>query len=93
MADIDADTKGDLNTKLKLALSELPKLGIKGVVQGDFLYAKEDLKEVDIDGEPHITFHPNTIVYAVPKSSELGKAILGSKVGVVWHTVYRGSCV
>ena len=90
-ADIDADTSGDLNTKLKLALAELPKLGIKGVVQGDFLYAKEDLKVVDIEGEPHITFHPNTIVYAVPKNSELGKQILGSKLGVVWHTTYRGS--
>ena len=89
-ADIDADTSGDLNTKLKLALAELPKLGIKGVIQGDFLYAKEDLKEVDIDGEPHITFHPNTIVYAVPKKSDIAKQILGSKIGVVWHTVYRG---
>lgn len=89
-ADIDADTSGDLNTKLKMALAELPKLGIKGVIQGDFLYAREDLKTVDIDGEPHITFHPNTIVYAVPKNSELGKEILGSKIGVVWHTVYRG---
>ena len=89
-ADIDADTSGDLNTKLKLALAELPKLGIKGVIQGDFLYAREDIKEVDIDGEPHITFHPNTIVYAVPKKSELAKQILGSKIGVVWHTVYRG---
>lgn len=90
-ADVDADTKGDLNIKLKLALAELPKLGIKGVVQGDFLYAKEDLKVVDIEGEPHITFHPNTIVYAVPKDSKLGKQILGSKIGVVWHTTYRGS--
>lgn len=90
-ADVDADTSGDLNIKLKLALAELPKLGIKGVVQGDFLYAKEDLKVVDIEGEPHITFHPNTIVYAVPKNSEIGKQILGSKIGVVWHTTYRGS--
>lgn len=90
-ADVDADTSGDLNTKLKLALAELPKLGIKGVVQGDFLYAKEDLKVVDIEGEPHITFHPNTIVYTVPKNSDLGKQILGSKLGVVWHTTYRGS--
>jgi hypothetical protein len=89
-ADIDADTSGDLNTKLKLALAELPKLGIKGVIQGDFLYAKEDLKEVKIDGESYITFHPNTIVYAIPKSSQLGKEILRSKIGVVWHTRYRG---
>ena len=90
-ADIDADTKGDLNDKLKLALAELPKLGIKGVVQGDFLYAKDDIKEVTIDGESYITFHPNTIVYAVPKSSDLAKQILASKIGVVWHTTYRGS--
>jgi hypothetical protein len=90
-ADVDADTSGDLNIKLKLALAELPKLGIKGVVQGDFLYAKEDLKVVDIEGEPHITFHPNTIVYAVPQNSDLGREILRSKIGVVWHTTYRGS--
>ena len=32
-ADVDADTSGDLNTKMKLALAELPKLGIKGVVR------------------------------------------------------------
>jgi hypothetical protein len=89
-ADVDADTSGDLNTKLKLALAELPKLGIKGVVQGDFLYAKEDLKVVDIEGEPYITFHPNTIVYAVPQNSKLGQEILRSKIGVVWHTTYRG---
>ena len=90
-ADVDADTSGDLNVKLKLALSELPKLGITGVVQGDFLYSKEDLREVDIDGESYITFHPNTIVYAVPKNSKLAREILASRIGVVWHTTYRGS--
>jgi hypothetical protein len=90
-ADIDADTSGDLNTKLKVALAEFSKLGIKDVIQGDFLYDSSDLGEDTIDGESHITFHPNTIVYAVPKASDLGKEILRSKVGVVWHTVYRGS--
>lgn len=89
-ADVDADTSGDLNVKLKLALAELPKLGIEGVVQGDFLYSREDIKEDTIDGEPHITFHPNTIVYAVPKKSKLAQEILRSKIGVVWHTRYRG---
>lgn len=90
-ADVDADTSGDLNVKLKLALAELPKLGIEGVVQGDFLYSREDIKEDVIDGEPHITFHPNTIVYAVPKKSKLAQEILRSKIGVVWHTRYRGN--
>ena len=90
-ADIDADTDGDLNTKLKEALKYLPALGIEGVVQGDFLYSKKDIKTVEIDGESYITFHPNTIVYAIPAKSELAKTILASDIGVVWHTVYRGA--
>lgn len=89
-ADIDADTSGDLNEKLKLAYTHLKGLGIKDIVQGDFLYAKKDLRKVDIDGESYITFHPNTIVYAIPTKSELAKKILRSEIGVVWHTRYRG---
>ena len=88
--DIDDDTKGDLNIKLKLALKHLPALGFKGVVQGDFLYAKKDLRKVTIDGESYITFHPNTIVYAIPAKSKLARQILQSEIGVVWHTTYRG---
>ena len=89
-ADIDADTQGDLNKKMKLALKYLPALGIEGVIQGDFLYSKDDIKTVEIDGEPHITFHPNTIVYSIPKKSDLAAQILRSEIGVVWHTTYRG---
>lgn len=89
-ADIDADTSGDLNTKLKLALKHLPKLGIEGVVQGDFLYSKEDIRKETIDGTSYITFHPNTIVYAIPAKSDLAKRIMRSELGVVWHTTYRG---
>ena len=37
-ADVDADTSGDLADKLKLALKHLPSIGIKGVIQGDFLF-------------------------------------------------------
>ena len=91
--DIDEDVgdKPSLANKMKLALKHLPAVGIKGVVQGDFLYSKEDIRTVDIDGEPHITFHPNTIVYAIPKKSELASRILASEFGVVWHTTYSGS--
>ena len=89
-AEIDNDLSGDLGAKFKVALAEFSKLGIEGVVQGDFLYTNDDLKTDNIDGEPHITFHPNTIVYAIPLGSELGKTISRSKIGVVWHTVYRG---
>ena len=91
-AEIDDDIASpDLNKKMKLALQHLPGLGIEGVIQGDFLYSEDDIKTVDIDGESYITFHPNTIVYAIPAKSQLAKKILGSSIGVVWHTTYRGA--
>jgi len=88
--DIDADTSGDLNRKLKMAFDNLKGLGIKGVIQGDFMFEKKDLKKSKINGESHITFHPNTIVYAVPEKSELGKEISKAEIGIVWHTTYKG---
>ena len=88
--EVDADTSGDLATKLKLALKHLPALGIKGVIQGDFLYSKSDLKTVSYKGIKYLTFHPNTLVYAVPVSSQLAKRIRASKIGIVWHTSYSG---
>ena len=89
--DIDADTSGDLNKKLKLAFDKLKDLGIKDVIQGDFMFEKKDLKNEKINGETHITFHPNTIVYAVPKTSNLGKKINKADLGIVWHTKYSGT--
>jgi len=89
-ADIDADTSGDLAEKLKLALKHLKNLGIKDVIQGDFLYSKQDLSKTKIDGKQYITFHPNTIVYAVEAGTEAAKRITKSQIGVVWHTTYKG---
>ena len=88
--DIDADTSGDLSSKLKVAFDELKDIGIKGVIQGDIMYTKKDLKKANIDGIKYITFHPNTIVYAVPEASALGKQIAKSKLGVIFHTSYTG---
>jgi hypothetical protein len=90
-ADIDADTSGDLNSKLKLALQYLPSLGIKGVIQGDFLFSKEDVKREKIKNQQYVTFHPNTIVYAVPAGTTMAKEITTSKIGIVWHTQYKGT--
>lgn len=90
-ADIDDDTSGDLNAKLKLALQELPALGIKGVVQGDFLFGPGDVKVTKIKGEEYVTFHPNTIVYAVPSKSAAARDIKSAKIGIVWHTTYTGN--
>jgi len=88
-ADIDEDTKGDLNKKLKLALNYLPSLGIKGVIQGDFLFDSSELKIKTIDGQKYVTFHPNTIVYAVPIKQANDLRV--SKIGIVWHTTYTGN--
>lgn len=87
--EIEADTSGDLANKLKTALRHLPALGIEGVIQGDFLFGSEDLKRETIDGKQYVTFHPNTIVYAVP--IEQAKELLSAKIGIVWHTSYSGS--
>ena len=89
--DIDDNHPPGLASKLKVALEHLPKLGIKGVLQGDMMFAKEDLAIKTIEGERYVTFHPNTIVYAVPLGSDLGKEILNSKMGIVFHTEYTGT--
>ena len=90
-ADIDADTSGDLAVKLKDALKYLPALGIKGVIQGDFLFSKSDVSTAKIKGKKYLTFHPNTIVYALPIDSDGAKAVKSAKIGIVWHTSYTGN--
>jgi len=89
-AEVDADTSGDLAKKLKLALKHFANLGIKGVIQGDLLFTKSDLKSEKIAGMDYLTFHPNTIVYAVEKNSKDAQEIKKAKIGVVWHTTYTG---
>ena len=89
--DIDNNHPPGLGEKLKVALQHLPKLGIKGILQGDMMFAKEDLAMKTIDGEQYVTFQPNTIVYAVPLKSQLSKEILNSKMGIVFHTEYTGN--
>ena len=88
--DIDADTKGDLNKKLKKAFDHLKGLGIKEVIQGDFMFEKSDLKKEKINGVTHVVMHPNTIAYAVPLDNPLAKTLLSAEIGIVWHTSYRG---
>jgi antitoxin component YwqK of YwqJK toxin-antitoxin module len=79
-----------LNKKLKVALRYLPKLGIKGVLQGDMMFTKGDLQNEIIDGTDYITFQPNTIVYAVPVDSKLSQMMRAAQIGVVFHTSYTG---
>lgn len=90
-ADIDKNHPSEgLNKKLKIALRYLPKLGIKGVLQGDMMFTKGDIKNEVIDGKKYITFQPNTIVYSVPADSKLAKMMLAAQIGIVFHTSYAG---
>ena len=89
-ADIRKNHSGELASKLSIALRELSRLGIKGVLQGDFLFAQSDLKKIDMDGEAMISFTPNTITYAVPVKSNIGRQISRARMGIVFHTKYTG---
>lgn len=90
-ADIDKWYQGEgLNAKLKIALTELSKLGIGTVLQGDMMFTNDSIEQADLQGEAHYTFTPNTITYAVPVDSEIGKKIASAKIGIVFHTTYTG---
>ena len=89
-ADIRKNHSGELASKLSIALKELSRLGIKGVLQGDFLFSQSDLKKINLDGDDMISFTPNTITYAVQANSSIGRQISRARMGIVFHTKYSG---
>jgi hypothetical protein len=91
-AEIDNDKSGELAAKLKVSLAELSKLGMKEILQGDLMFT-DDVSTTDIDGESHYVFTPNTIMYAVPVDSKIGEEINRAKIGIVWHTTYKGDSI
>jgi len=80
-----------LAEKMKLALLYLPKVIKSNVYQGDFMFDKATLREIEFQGEKLISFKPNTVTYAVEANSELGKKIQSAQIGIVFHTRYTGS--
>ena len=88
--DIRKNHSGDLANKLSVCLRELSKLRMNTILQGDLLFTSTDLKRTSIDGEDMLTFTPNTITYAVPTNSGLGKKIARARLGIVFHTMYSG---
>ena len=88
--DISKNHSGPVALKLNACLKDLKRLGIRGIYQGDLLFTKGDLKPAAIDGEKMITFTPNTITYAVPMNSKLGRQIARARMGIVFHTYYTG---
>ena len=97
-ADIKRNHGGALADKLIVALKYFPKLGIRGILQGDLLFTSGDKKTAKIDGKDSIIFTPNTITYAVPKvgglfGASLYKKINAAKIGIIFHTSYSGKTI
>jgi hypothetical protein len=90
--EIDVDLTGELAKKFKVALAEFPKLGMTEILQGDLMFT-DDTSTMDIEGTKHITFQPNTILYAVETDSQIGRDIQKAKIGIVWHTTYKGNSI
>ena len=86
-----SELSGTLKSKFTTSFTEFSKLGIKDVLQGDLMFTSEDKGTEKIDGKSFITFQPNTIVYAVDPTSDIGKSINSANIGIVWHTTYKGS--
>jgi uncharacterized protein YeeX (DUF496 family) len=83
--------KSGLRQKLRVAFTELSKLGIDDVLQGDLLFTKNDLKSISYKGDPYIAFKPNTLTYAVPSESKIAKELQQAEIGIVFHTSYSGN--
>ena len=80
----------DMANKLKACLKYFPKLGIKGIVQGDFIASKGDIKTETVHGEKLYTFGNQAITYGIPVDHPLGKRISEAEIVVVLHTHYSG---
>ncbi len=93
--DIEKNHSGQttLIDKLRIALDNLSTLGIKGILQGDLLFTKGELQNIEHNGESFLSFRANTITYAVPQDSDLAGAIRAANIGIVFHTTYTGKTV
>lgn len=80
----------ELVEKLKVCLRYLPKLGIKGILQGDILFTEGEVVKKTILGNEYMTFTPNTITYAIPVDTKLAEKMTLAKLGIVFHTEYVG---
>jgi hypothetical protein len=83
----------DLGQKLLKCLVHLKKLNIQGIVQGDYMFDRDTLQRQSMAGENQLTFKPNTITYAVPENSDLGKQMATAQVGIIFHTTYTGDSI
>jgi hypothetical protein len=94
--DIERNHKGELGEILKRALFYLPKIfkpsAYGAVYQGDLMFSTEAGKSIlEIDGVRHVTFKPNTLMYAFEEGAKEFDDILAAKFGIVIHSVFTGN--
>lgn len=81
-----------LRAKLKMAFNYLKDLNYGDkILQADLLWTEGDGRTgyKTIDGKSYFTFTPNLLTYAVPEGP-LAQKMSRAKVGIVFHTTYRG---
>tara|TARA_X000001382_G_scaffold125680_2_gene111405 strand:- start:1606 stop:2829 length:1224 start_codon:yes stop_codon:yes gene_type:complete len=93
--DIRNNHEGPVANILRECLQYLSTLGMKEILQGDLMFTQSGKKMTTYkDGtgksEQMISFTPNTIVYMVPENTPFGRKIAKSKLGIVFHTTYKG---
>ena len=93
--DIRNNHEGPVANILRDCLQYLSGLGMKEILQGDLMFTQSGKKKTtykDPSGkqEAMISFQPNTIVYMVPENTPFGKKIDRSKLGIIFHTTYKG---
>ena len=77
-----------MKTLLKYAVTmDIPK---NEIWQGDFLFDEDGIKVNILNGEKYVMFIANTIWYAFPYEDPIAQKILKSKLGIAFHTVYKG---
>ena len=84
------EAKPNLAKKLKLCLRYFPELGIKGVIGGDFLAKKSDVKTETINEEKFYTFGNQSRKYGIPVDHQIGNKIKEAEVTIVFNTHYPG---
>ena len=85
-----------LAQKLVQALNSLKpvyeEIGASRIYQGDIIFTDDLKKQESIDNQPHITFQPQLIKYAVPvdDKSELYNRVNKANFGIAIHDSFKG---
>lgn len=91
--DVVNNHSGYVATALLDCLAFLPSLNIEGILQGDLLFTKKDIKPLFQNNEKFVSFRRNVLTYAVPAESAAGMKISSCDLGVAFHTKYVGTTI